>query len=91
MHTGPVDGDFDSKTHTSDYPCRSGCLMRFYCILVEEGLEPSLSGPYQNDQDRTNAAKAFRNKRDDNAVFWLDLDKHGNPIIGSYTEKELEP
>ena len=58
---------------------------KYYVIYVEGGVEPSVEGPFFTDQLRDVAARhAHRGQDVDDAVFWADVDKGGELIIGSY-------
>lgn len=74
----------------------------FYVLVVEGGVEPSLSNPFKSWEDRDKEAKKVRNegvpsvifdgKGDpaENGVFWLDVSADGKVQVGSYSNGFME-
>jgi hypothetical protein len=58
----------------------------YYLIEVEGGVEPTVHGPYCTKHDRDNTAKQIRQRqREDDGLFWADIDEAGTLAIGTYT------
>lgn len=59
--------------------------MRYFLIIVTGDTEPELHGPFADEVTRDNAA--IRHKRehgDDDGIFWLDINRRGDPESGAY-------
>jgi hypothetical protein len=58
----------------------------FYLLTVEGGVEPSVQGPYQTEDERDHAAKQIhRGQEDDDSLFWADIDEGAVLTVGPYT------
>ena len=58
----------------------------YYLLEVEGGVEPAVHGPYRTEHERDNAAKQIRrNQREDDSLFWTDIDEAGTLTLGTYT------
>ena len=56
-----------------------------YLLAVEAGVEPSIHGPYQTEDERDRAAKEIhRGQEEDDALFWVDVDDAAGLTVGSY-------
>lgn len=62
-----------------------------WLVFVWEDVEPSLLGPYDNDDERLEAALVVR-KRDgkDHGLYRLNINKEGLPEIYPFSGGELE-
>ncbi len=57
-----------------------------YLLAVEGGVEPSVQGPYQREDERDHAAKQIRRRQEeDDGLFWADIDDGAVLTVGSYT------
>ena len=58
----------------------------YYLLAVESGLEPIVRGPYHTEHERDNAAKQIRQmQKEDDSLFWADVDEAGTLAGGPYT------
>jgi hypothetical protein len=69
----------------------------YYVLVVEGGVEPSLSDPYKTEKARDKEAKRVRNEGVDehsdpveNGVFWLDVTSDGKVEVGSFSGGFME-
>lgn len=75
-----------------DYYLPPSFTERHYLIHVEGGTDPELRGPFESELDQQAAARDLRKEQDEeDALFWLDIDENGNPIVGSFTNQFFEP
>ena len=59
---------------------------KYYLLVVEGGVEPSVQGPYQTEDERDRAAKEIhREQEEDDGLFWADIDEGAVLTVGSYT------
>ena len=57
----------------------------YYLIEVHRGVEPFVKGPLMEEEGRDDAAKVIHKKqREDDSLFWADVDEKGGLIVGSY-------
>jgi hypothetical protein len=57
-----------------------------YLLVVEGGVEPSVQGPYQTEDERDHAAKQIRRtQEEDDGLFWADIDDAAVLTGGAYT------
>jgi hypothetical protein len=64
---------------------------KLYLQVVEGDTEPSLSGPYDNDDERLEAARQHKRTRGDrDGLFRLDITKDGTPEIRPFINYELD-
>ena len=57
-----------------------------YLLVVEGGVDPSVQGPYQTEDERDHAAKQIRRRqKEDGGLFWADIDDAAVPTVGDYT------
>ena len=57
-----------------------------YLLVVEGGVEPSVQGPYQTEDERDHAAKQIRRRQEeDDGLFWADIDEVAVLTVGTYT------
>ena len=57
-----------------------------YLLVVEGGVEPSVLGPYQTEDERDHAAKQIRRRQEeDDGLFWADIDDTAALTVGAYT------
>ena len=60
-------------------------MKTLYLIGVEGGVEPFTWWPFQNEEDRDEAAKAIhKRQRIYDSLFWADVDEGGGLVVGSY-------
>lgn len=59
-------------------PAVEHCLL----LIIRNGVEPELLGPYPNAEHRDAAAKLRTHPAD--SVFAFDIDEHGKPSIAEY-------
>lgn len=58
---------------------------RYYLIEVEGGVEPSIQGPFQTEDERDDAAKQIHAaQEEDDGLFWADVDEDGGLTVGAY-------
>jgi hypothetical protein len=69
----------------------------YYVLVVEGGVEPSLSDPFKSWEDRDKEAKKVRNEGvdgqgdpEENGVFWLDVTADGKVQVGAYSNGFME-
>ena len=56
-----------------------------YLLSVEGGVEPSVQGPYQTEDERDHAAKQIhRGQEGDDSLFWADIDEVAVLTVGAY-------
>jgi len=57
-----------------------------YLLVVEGGVEPSVQGPYQTEDERDHGAKEIhRGQEGDDSLFWADIDDAAVLTVGAYT------
>ena len=57
----------------------------YYLIDVHGGVEPIVRGPFREQGERDDAAKMIhRSQKEDDSLFWADVDEDGGLIVGSY-------
>jgi len=57
-----------------------------YLLAVEGGVEPSVQGPYQTEDERDYATKQIRRRQEeDGGLFWADIDEGAALTVGAYT------
>ena len=57
----------------------------YHLIEVRRGLEPITQGPFLEENERDDAAKAIhRAQSDEDSLFWADTDEQGGLSVGSY-------
>ena len=57
----------------------------YYLIEVHRGVEPFARGPFMQEKARDNTAKIIRRtQKEDDGLFWADVDEKGGLIVGSY-------
>ena len=57
-----------------------------YLLAVEGGIEPSVQGPFQTEDERDHAVKQIhRGQEDDDGLFWADIDDAAVLTVGAYT------
>ncbi len=57
----------------------------YYLLEVEGGVEPTVHGPFRTTDERDNAAKQIRQRqKEDDGLFWADIDGAGRLAVGSY-------
>ena len=56
-----------------------------YLLSVEGGVEPSVQGHYQTEDERDHAAKQIRGRQEeDDGLFWADIDDAAVLTVGAY-------
>ena len=56
-----------------------------YLLAVEGGIEPSVHGPYQTEDERNHAAKEIHRRQEGNdSLFWADIDDAAVLTVGAY-------
>ena len=64
---------------------------RHYIIHVIGSVEPQLRGPYKTGRNRDLTARRLRqDEAEADGFFSLDIDEHGTPSIGSYSNGFME-
>ncbi len=59
---------------------------RYYLLAVEGGVEPSVQGPYQTEDERDHVAKQIRRRQEeDDGLFRADIDEAAVLTVGAYT------
>jgi hypothetical protein len=62
-----------------------------WLVFVWEDVEPSLLGPFDNDEERLEAALVVRKKDGkDHGLYRLNINKEGLPEIDSFSGGELD-
>ncbi len=57
----------------------------YYLIDIHRGLEPFCRGPFGEEGERDDIAKMIhRTQREDDSLFWADVDGEGGLMVGSY-------
>ncbi len=57
----------------------------YYLLEVEGGIEPSVQGPYQTEDERDRVAKQVRRRQEeDDGLFWADFDEAAILTVGAY-------
>lgn len=60
----------------------------YYLLEVEGGVEPSVQGPYQTEDERDRAAKQIRPRQEeDDGLFWADIDEAAILTVGAYAAR----
>jgi transcriptional regulator with XRE-family HTH domain len=60
--------------------------IRYYVIVVEGGVEPSLNGPFDTEERQSSVARRLhRRLAEDDSLFWADIDEAGGLSVGPYT------
>jgi hypothetical protein len=55
-------------------------------LEVEAGVELTAHGPYRTKYERDSAAKQIRrDQREDDSLFWADINGAGTLTVGTYT------
>jgi hypothetical protein len=55
-------------------------------IKVEGGVEPLVCGPYQTEQARDDTARQIRRRqKEDDGLFWAEIDEKRTLAVGAYT------
>ncbi len=58
----------------------------YYLLAVDGGVEPFVEGPYRTKDERDRAARHIHERqKEDDSVFWADIDKVGALTVGTYT------
>lgn len=64
---------------------------RFYVLLIEGDVEPSLIGPFMDSKDRDNEAIRLKLEHGDNSgIFALDTDTARKPEVWAYSNSFFE-
>lgn len=58
--------------------------MKRYVLTVEGGVEPFLDGPFKTEKARFKRAKETHDESDELAVFVLDIDAKGKPMVYAF-------
>ena len=59
-------------------------MKTYYLIEVHGGVEAFARGPFL-EEERDDAAKIIhRKQRENDGLFWADIDEEGGLIVGSY-------
>lgn len=68
-----------------------------YVLVIEGGVDPSLSNPFKSQEERDLEAKKVRNEGvdghgdpEENGVFWLDVTSDGKVKVGAYSNSFME-
>lgn len=61
-----------------------------WLLVVRGDVEPVLMGPYSDDDDRMQAARAEYGKDSDDGLFRIDVDQRGTPIISTIGFTDLQ-
>jgi hypothetical protein len=57
-----------------------------YLLAIEGGVEPSVRGPYQTEDERDHTAKEIHRRQAGNdSLFWADIDDVAVLSVGAYT------
>lgn len=60
--------------------------LKYYCIVMEGGLEPVLHGPYGSEKALERRVKAIHNKiKDEESLIGMVFDKNGIPEVWAYS------
>ena len=61
-------------------------MTKYYLIHSVCMIQPFLHGPYNTEEEQSDAARELHKKiSEDDVIFWLDVDKEdGEPKVGSY-------
>lgn len=70
-------------------------MEKLYVVYLWGCVKPHLHGPYDNEEQRIEAAKKLFTDESSNGpgedqVFRLDIDEHGNPSVSAFTGGEME-
>ncbi|MBA4372270.1 MAG: hypothetical protein C0402_05360 [Thermodesulfovibrio sp.] len=60
---------------------------KYYLLDVVDGIEPTVRGPYQTEEDQESEAKRIRKEEqsEDDCLFWAKVDEDGNLTVGAYS------
>lgn len=64
--------------------------MKYYVLFVEGDVEPSLVGPFDNEEERDAEARRVRAENDENGVYALEVTPDGIPAVRSYGASEID-
>lgn len=62
----------------------------YYLIRIYGDVEPEIVGQYKNDSERLQRAKAIHTEDKKDGIYRLDI-VDGHPIVGCFTEFEVDP
>lgn len=63
----------------------------YYLIAMQGDVDPSLLGPFDDDSQRLQAAKEYRqNEGDDDGLYRLDVPKGVVPVVDTFSGGELD-
>ena len=58
-------------------------MMKYYVLIIENDIEPTVVGPFNSKEDRDQEAKRLRFEDEDNGIFALDSE--GEVDIQAYS------
>lgn len=60
-------------------------MKKAYYLIVVEGVEPILRGPFRSELGQSKAAKRIRRSQgEDGLLFWAEVDDTGSLSVGPY-------
>jgi hypothetical protein len=71
-------------------PDDAGEQSKCWLLVVRGDVEPVLMGPYNDHDERIQAAKAEHKNDIEDGLFWVDIDQHGTPNISPIDFTDLQ-
>ncbi len=67
-------------------------MKSYYVMAIYDGIDPSLSGPFETEHDRDAEAADIRRRTnpDTTAIAWIDQGEGGELETGPYQSEYLE-
>ena len=91
VHGFPVCGYHVDHTE-DDAPCPQCNPPKLHLLSIAGDVEPELSGRYDNERERTEAAQDYRRAHgDEDGLFRLDIAADGSVTVDTFTGAELDP
>lgn len=59
--------------------------MKYYLFITESDVDPEIQGPFKDNDERGEAARAHKRKRGDDGIYMLDIDDDGTPSTCPYS------
>lgn len=76
---------------SSAIPLGQHAVTRYFLLTMFGDVEPSIDGPYEDDEARLAAARDHRASGDEDGLYRLDVGLDGTVDVGSFSGCELNP
>jgi hypothetical protein len=67
-------------------------MKKYYVLEIYRDIKPFLYGAFDSEARRDAQARKLRGKddEDENGIFWLNVTRGGDAIVGFYSHAELD-